>query len=681
MIAKLLIANRGEIACRIIQTCKKLGIETVAVYSDADQNALHTKLADTAYHLGGAAPTESYLNGAKILEITKRSGADAIHPGYGFLSENTQFARACADAGVIFVGPSPDTMDKMASKADAKALMEAAGVPVVPGYHSDAQDEDTLKQAAENVGFPLMIKASAGGGGKGMRIVREASDFLPQLHSAKREAKNAFGDDRVILERYIENPRHLEVQVFGDQMGNIVHVFERDCSSQRRYQKVIEESPAPLISQDVRSRLLQAGVDAAKAVDYINAGTVEFIAPGDSLDEDGEFFFMEMNTRLQVEHPVTELVTGIDLVDWQLRVAAGEPLPLNQDQISASGHAMEARLYAEDAAKGFLPASGTINDVAFPDFARIDTGVTSNSEVTVHYDPMIAKIIVHGKTRDAAINALRLALAHTQVSGLTTNQDFLYALASSEPFQKFSMHTGLLDDQLDAIYTAGAAPSAHAVIFAAVCVLLNRETDSSAVQATTTDPHSPWSVSDAWRLGHAGERVISLQLGAEHYRLAARGHSGNYHLQLDSELNEDSPTASALTGGGISISGAHWNGSKISLQLDAQTVTASAMLVGSDIQVAWNNRLLKFSPEDPYAPALSAGASGDQIVAPMPGKIVAIKSAPEQEVSSGDVLIIMEAMKMELSLEAPRDGLIQEISASEGDFVEADAVLLTLKQD
>jgi 3-methylcrotonyl-CoA carboxylase alpha subunit len=454
MIGTVLIANRGEIACRIIRTLKRMGIRSVAVYSEADRNALHVALADEAYEIGAAPPRESYLNQANILKAAKESGADAIHPGYGFLSENAAFAEACAKAGVTFIGPPPAAIRTMGSKSEAKALMEKAGVPLVPGYHGVDQSPKVLQSAADKIGYPVLIKASAGGGGKGMKVATGAGAFQSALESAQREAKNAFGDDRMLIEKYLTRPRHIEAQIFGDSHGNIIHLFERDCSIQRRHQKVIEEAPAPGLSPERRAAIGQAAVEAGRAVGYVGAGTVEFIAEGES------FYFMEMNTRLQVEHPVTEAITGLDLVEWQIRIARNEQLPKQQEQLAINGHAMEVRLYAEDPARDFLPQTGTLHHLRFPDAARVDSGIREGDAVSVHYDPMIAKIIAHGADRAEAIARLRRALAATEVGGLATNLDFLQAILRQKDFAAGKVDTGFIERHLKDLTPKPPAPGA-----------------------------------------------------------------------------------------------------------------------------------------------------------------------------------------------------------------------------
>ena len=652
MFNRILIANRGEIACRIIRTCRRLGVETVAVYSDADADAMHVRLADYAVHIGASEPGASYLRSERIIKAAQELNAQAIHPGYGFLSENAAFRTALEKAGIAFIGPSAATIDAMGSKAEAKRRMVEADVPTVPGYHGANQDVDHLEHEAQRIGFPLMIKAAAGGGGKGMRIVRDAAGFNSALQSAKREAVGAFGDDRVILEKYVENPRHIEIQVFGDSHGNVVHLFERDCSTQRRYQKVIEEAPAPGLDDDTRRRMGDAAVAAARAVDYQNAGTVEFI-----MGQEGDFYFMEMNTRLQVEHPVTELITGLDLVEWQLRVAAGETLPLTQGEIACRGHAFEARLYAEDAAAGFLPSTGRLTHVQFPEFARVDTGVSSGHSVSVFYDPMIAKIIVHGHDRAAALTALRTALAQTAIDGVTTNLDFLVSLAYSSALTNHTMHTALLDRDLSVVYEP-APPSPDAIIAASLCELHRQE------QSVTNS--GPWTIPDSWRLGwsqgHSGRHDLSFAVGDDHLNVEARGTSGRC------ELRHDDTT--------VVVRGVHHDEESVSWEAEGQRSRISVLRNDSRFQIVEAGQLHVFRGRDPYAVEASDESSTDSVIAPMPGKLIAVRCTRGSTVKEGDELIVMEAMKMELSLTAPRDGEIAELNVAEGDFVEADTVLI-----
>ncbi len=662
MIKRLLIANRGEIACRIIRTCRRLGVHTIAVFSDADRDARHVRLADEAHHIGGAAPAESYLDSEKLLTVARNSSADAVHPGYGFLSENATFVRRCQQAGLIFVGPSPETMEQMGSKADAKAVMEAAEVPTVPGYHGAEQGGTFLAEQANLIGYPLMIKAAAGGGGKGMRIVRDADQFTASLASAQREAKNAFGDTRVILERYLEKPRHIEVQVFGDQQGNVVHLFERDCSSQRRYQKVIEETPSPFLDDARRQAMCESAVAAARAVAYVNAGTIEFI-----VDQSGEFFFMEMNTRLQVEHPVTEMVTGQDLVEWQLRVAAGESLPLQQNQLTRHGHAFEARIYAEDANNGFLPSAGRIDWLNFPDNARIDSGVEQGGEVTVHYDPMIAKLIVHAADRQAGLAALEQALAATTVVGPHSNVDFLLALTRSDIFQRGDIHTAFLDHHLEEVIGEPTPPPNEVLLAATVAQLLTIETQSIQTQLQSTDPHSPWAQANGWRLGHDGRRVVSFVHRGDHFKIDATGAAGSYQVHVGDRR--------------FAVTDAKLDRATLTMTVDGSHQRLTLLHRDPWLQIACDGRLYSLTAEDPFAVELTDGAAADRLIAPMPGKIVAVKGAVGDSVTEGQDLIIMEAMKMELTLTAPRDGVIESVTATTDAFVEADTPLLKLADE
>ncbi|MCW8997807.1 MAG: acetyl-CoA carboxylase biotin carboxylase subunit, partial [Kangiellaceae bacterium] len=494
-IHKLLIANRGEIACRIIRTAQRMGIECVAVYSDADKNAQHVKLADEAWYIGESPAKDSYLKADTILEIAKKSGANGIHPGYGFLSENAEFAQKCSDNNVIFVGPPVGAIEAMGSKSEAKSIMQNAGVPLVQGYHGDDQSESLLQQEADKIGYPLLIKATAGGGGKGMRVVESSSDFIDALNSCKREAISSFGDDQVLIEKYLTKPRHVEIQVFADNQGNAVHLFERDCSVQRRHQKVIEEAPAPGLTSETREAMGQVAIKAAQAIGYSGAGTVEFL-----YDEDGSFYFMEMNTRLQVEHPVTEMITGLDLVEWQITVANGLDLPLLQDQLSINGHAFEARIYAEDPNNDFLPATGNISYMGLPVTnanVRVDSGIVSGDTVSVYYDPMIAKLIVWDKDRNSALARLRGALSDFHVAGLTTNIEFLHQLASNDAFIKADLDTHFLDKHGEELTTADQSLSNDILAVASLFVMLRQ---SEAHTADGEDPYSPWNTTSGWRL-------------------------------------------------------------------------------------------------------------------------------------------------------------------------------------
>ncbi|MBP3985136.1 ATP-grasp domain-containing protein [Pseudoxanthomonas helianthi] len=663
MFDKILIANRGEIACRVIRTARKLGIRTVAVYSSADADAQHVRQADEAWPIGGPTPAESYLRGDAILEVALKSGAQGIHPGYGFLSENADFADAVAAAGLAFIGPSGASMRKMGSKAGAKELMAAAGVPVVPGYTGEDQSPDLLQREADRIGYPLMIKAAHGGGGKGMRIVRDAGEFVAQLESCQREAKNAFGRDRVLLERYVESPRHIEIQVFGDAHGHAIHLNERECSAQRRYQKVFEESPSPFLTPELRAAMGAGAVQAARAIDYVNAGTVEFIvAPS------GEFFFMEINTRLQVEHPVTELTTGLDLVEWQLRIAAGEALPLAQSAVPQRGHAIEVRLYAEDPDAGFLPGSGKLETLRLPApdaHVRIDSGVIEGDTVTIFYDPMIAKLIVWDEDRPRALARLRDALAQCDLVGPKSNIEFLERLARHPAIVEGRIDTGYLDRHLEEFLAPAQADPA--LLLAAACTtLLAQEAEARAAAAASGDPTSPWAIADGWRLGHAGLRSLAFLHRGERLELAAHGTAGQYRIEH--------------AGNSYAIEGAHLAGTTLSLRFDGQARRFHAFRQPGRIVVHDGVQRWVGEPVSMYLPAASEGAAGGgRIHAPMPGRVVLVKAKPGDAVEQGQELLIMEAMKMELAIKAPRGGVVAEIRAQPGEFVEADRVLATLE--
>ena len=635
MFESVLIANRGEIACRIIRTAKQMGLRTIAVYSDADRDALFVRMADEAYRLGPAPARESYLLGDKILEIAKKAKAKAIHPGYGFLSENADFAEACGKARIAFVGPPPSAIRAMGLKDAAKSLLEKAGVPVVPGYHGAKQDTVFLRQRASNIGYPVLIKAVAGGGGKGMRRVDRQLDFDEALASAQREAKNAFGDPRVLVEKYISTPRHIEIQIFADRFGNVVHLFERDCSLQRRHQKVMEEAPAPGMTDTMRAAMGQAATNAARAVGYVGAGTVEFIVDGSNgLKPDG-FFFMEMNTRLQVEHPVTEAITGLDLVELQLRVAAGEKLPFKQDDLTIHGHAVEARLYAEDPAKGFLPSTGRLAALSFPDQPglRVDTGVVAGDSVTPYYDPMIAKLIVHAPSRDEALSRLAEALAKTRIAGPHTNLAFLEALCRAPDFVGGDFDTGFIDRNLDAL---GAVPTTldRAAAAAALHALLDQPPIPSA---------SPWDVKDGFQL--SGPRLLA-------WPVAVNGEPETIRVAWDGQgLLVDGFDPSA------DVSLVHDRAGIFALHKGRQTLVAPRQL-GS---------------------AGHEGGDGDgAIKAPMHGKIVAIDVKPGQKVTRGTRVAIVEAMKMEHALIAKRDGVVGEITLKTGDQIAEGGLIVVI---
>ncbi|GAB1407821.1 acetyl/propionyl/methylcrotonyl-CoA carboxylase subunit alpha [Thermomonas brevis] len=674
MFDTLLIANRGEIACRVIRTARRLGICTVAVFSEADADAQHVRLADEAHPIGGPRPQDSYLRGDAIIEVAKKAGAQAIHPGYGFLSENADFADAVQAAGIAFVGPSGASMRKMGSKAGAKDLMAAAGVPVVPGYTGEDQSPDVLQREADRIGYPLMIKAAHGGGGKGMRIVREAGEFAANLQSCQREAAGAFGRDRVLLERYIEHPRHIEIQVFGDAHGRAIHLGERECSAQRRYQKVLEESPSPFLTPELRAAMGAAAVQAAHAIDYANAGTVEFI-----VGQNGRFYFMEINTRLQVEHPVTEEVTGLDLVEWQLRIAAGEPLPLAQEDVAQRGHAIEVRLYAEDPDAGFLPGSGTLRTLRLPPpqpspargggsthgHVRIDSGVVEGDTVTIFYDPMIAKLIVWDADRPRALARLREALAQCEIVGPKSNIAFLERLARHPAVVGGTIDTGYLDRHLDE-FLAPAQPDRALLLAAAAGTLLAQEAGARSASAHGSDPGSPWAIPDGWRLGHAGSRRLAFAGGDERIELTAQGHGGDYRIELD--------------GAAHAIAGARLDGDMLSARIDGGMRRFRIAHGGDGVLVHDGQQRLRLRPEAVYRRlGDSAGTAEHRVRAPMPGRVVLVQAAPGDAVTAGDVVMVIEAMKMELALKAPRDGVIAEVRAQVGDFVEGDAVLAALE--
>jgi 3-methylcrotonyl-CoA carboxylase alpha subunit len=665
MFERVLIANRGEIACRIMRTCRRLGIHTIAIYSEADAGAQHVRMADEAWPIGGPRPADSYLRGEAILEVAKKSAAQAIHPGYGFLSENADFADAVEQAGIVFVGPSASSMRKMGSKAGAKELMAGHGVPVVPGYTGEDQDPTLLAREAQRVGFPLMIKAAYGGGGKGMRIVRKADEFAAALQSCQREASNAFGRDRVLLERYIETPRHIEFQIFGDRHGHAIHLNERECSAQRRYQKVLEETPSPFLTPELRARMGEAAIAAARALDYVNAGTVEFIVgPG------GDFYFMEINTRLQVEHPVTEMVLHLDLVELQLQVAAGEALPgslMRNKSVPADGHAIELRLYAEDPQQGFLPGSGKLQRLRLPAqsaHVRIDAGVIEGDTVTIFYDPMIAKLVVWDRTRGEALQRMREALAHCDIVGPKSNIDFLERLVRHPAVIEGRIDTGYLDRHLDEFLPAETSPD-PAILFAAATVVLLDE-EARAGQSAGDDPHSPWSRADAWRLGHPGKRIVCFTHADQRIEIDAHGAGGSYAL-TDAKVN-------------CQVSNAQFGNGVLSAAFDGITRRFAARVDDDVVLLHDGEQRRALKRVGAFAFVRSAREAGDRIVAPMPGRIVLVKTNTGDQVVEGQELIVMEAMKMELTLRAPRAAKVAELRATTGEFVDADSVLVRFEE-
>jgi 3-methylcrotonyl-CoA carboxylase alpha subunit len=665
MFKKILIANRGEIACRVAATARKLGIRTVAVYSDADARARHVLDCDEAVHIGGAAPKESYLRGERIIAAAQATGAQAIHPGYGFLSENEDFAQACADAGLVFIGPPPSAIKAMGLKAEAKQLMEKARVPLVPGYHGARQDPELLKREADRIGYPVLIKASAGGGGKGMRAVQAAAEFDAALASCKREAMNSFGDDAVLVERYVTRPRHIEIQVFGDTQGSYVYLFERDCSVQRRHQKVLEEAPAPGMSEERRREMGEAAIAAAKAVGYVGAGTVEFIAEP-TPQGDLRFYFMEMNTRLQVEHPVTEAITGLDLVEWQLRVAAGEPLPLAQAQLRIDGHAIEARLCAENPDANFLPATGRLDVFRTPPAApftrgtvRLDAGVREGDSITPHYDPMIAKLIVWGADRAQALARLDQALAATHIVGLHTNVAFLRRVVGSRSFAEADLDTALIERERAVLFDAPPLP----LPVAAAGVVAH----ALAAERAQEDG-DPWSRRDGWRLHGAAVRRFDLAVqGRHHVATLQRTHGGQTLLAIGDE---------------------RWPFGAVALAGDVHDVTLGEQRHRLAVY-AHGERISVFSVGgsavvqeiDPIAHAGEGAVEGGRLTAPMPGKVIAFLARPGDAVKLGQPLAVMEAMKMEHTITAPRDGTVAELLHAVGDQVAEGGELLRMADE
>jgi 3-methylcrotonyl-CoA carboxylase alpha subunit len=646
---KLLIANRGEIACRIMRTAGRMGLRTVAVFSDADRDALHVALADEALGIGPAPAKGSYLNIAAIIEAARKSSAEAIHPGYGFLSENADFALACADAGLIFVGPAAETMRLMGSKSAAKALMQSSGIPIVPGYHGRDQSIAALAEAADRIGYPVLVKASAGGGGRGMRLVRAAGELAEALASAKREAQAAFGDDQVLIERYIANPRHIEVQVFGDSHGNVLSLYERECTLQRRHQKVVEEAPSIAVTPKRRAEMSAAARAAAQAVGYLGAGTVEFIA-----DAAG-FYFIEMNTRLQVEHPVTEMIIGIDLVEWQLRVAFGEKLPLQQHEVTANGHAMEARIYAEDADKGFLPVTGVIRGWREPAGSgiRVDTGFRAGDAVMPYYDALLAKLIVWAPDRPQALARLVEALGDFEITGVTTNLVFLEALLKHPQVVRGEIDTGFIEREIVAL-TSSQRPITALDMAAACAAILEREGEEQIVPAH--DLHSPWNRTDGWMLAGRRSRRLSFRRGAQRF---------------------DAVLWHGCDGLTMVFAGAHAplrftprEGALLDVTLGDAAESISAAWSGRELDLTTPRGHLRLHWMDPFAADIGEAAAASRIVAPMPGTVTRILAEPGADLPRGAPLLVLEAMKMEHTLRAPGDGRLKALKCAVGDFVQ-----------
>ncbi|WP_118181649.1 acetyl/propionyl/methylcrotonyl-CoA carboxylase subunit alpha [Paraburkholderia phosphatilytica] len=672
MFNKILIANRGEIACRVAATCRRLGIASVAVYSDADANAKHVAACDEAVHIGGATAAESYLRIERIIDAARATGAQAVHPGYGFLSENEDFAEACEKAGIVFIGPPVEAIAAMGSKAAAKALMHSAAVPLVPGYHGDDQDAALLQREADGIGYPVLLKASAGGGGKGMRVVERSADFAAALASCKREAASSFGNDRVLIEKYLTRPRHVEVQVFADKLGGAVWLFDRDCSVQRRHQKVLEEAPAPGLSDETRRAMGEAAVAAARAVNYVGAGTVEFImSPG------GEFYFMEMNTRLQVEHPVTEMVTGQDLVEWQLRVASGEPLPLQQHEIAVTGHAIEARIYAENPARGFLPSTGTLRHLRVPDAVefrvgtlsgerapvRVDSGVREGDTITPFYDPMIAKLIVHGADRDEALLRLTRALRGFEIVGPHTNVEFLQRIATSVPFSTADLDTGLIERNHATLFAPRDKPVHAALALACAALLAGSMSGMSDAQQA-----SPWTALSHWRLNGSFRQTIDWRDVDTDAALSAQ-----FVANGDGATLETGDERYPFTW--WRCDGEH----EFGMTFGTSRITGRVFVDGDTFHVFSRGDAFAFEWQNLLAHAADAEHGEGRLTAPMPGKIIAVLVEAGAVVEKGAPLMVMEAMKMEHTIGAPAAGKVTEVLYAVGDQVADGAQLLVLE--
>ncbi len=661
MFKKILIANRGEIACRVAATARRMAIQTVAVYSDADAGAKHVSVCDEAIHIGGSAPKDSYLRWEKIIAAAKATGAEAIHPGYGFLSENEEFAQACGDAGLVFIGPPASAIKAMGLKAESKQLMEKAGVPLVPGYHGSDQDPALLRREADSIGYPVLIKASAGGGGKGMRAVEKSEDFEAALASCKREAISSFGDDAVLVEKYAQRPRHIEIQVFGDTHGNYVYLFERDCSVQRRHQKVLEEAPAPGMTEAMRREMGEAAVAAARAVNYVGAGTVEFIVEQRS-DGTMNFFFMEMNTRLQVEHPVTEAITGLDLVEWQLRVASGEKLPLAQDQLRIHGHAIEARICAESPDNNFLPATGTLHVYGLPPsvsfergLVRVDAGVREGDAISPYYDSMIAKLIVHGDNREQALARLDEALAQLHIVGLSTNVQFLRHVVQSRSFAQADLDTALIPREEAVLFNQEKLGLPLAAAAAVALSLLEEKAQETA---------DPFSKRDGWRSHGVALRRFEFEFHGEPAKAELTYlHDGALRLAVG-----DVDEVLVFTG----------SGGAVDIRFGEQRLGAHIYRRGETVFVFARQGATQITVIDQLAHAGEAHGEAGRLTAPMPGKVVSFSVKAGDKVSKGQALAVMEAMKMEHTIAAPADGVVQEVLYAPGDQVTEGAELLKM---
>ena len=664
MFDKILIANRGEIACRVARSARTMGIRSVAVYSDADRNALHVDICDEAIHIGGSAPGDSYLLADKIIAAALKTGAEAVHPGFGFLSENADFAERCAANQLIFIGPGAQAIRSMGSKSAARQIMQAAGVPILPGYDGQEQAQDVLLEQARKIGFPLLIKAVAGGGGKGLRSVEKEPDFEAALQAVKRESMAAFADDAVLLERFLPTARHIEIQIFADTHGNVVHLFERDCSLQRRHQKVIEEAPAPGIDNQLREDMAAAAVLCAKATDYVGAVTVEFL-----LAPDNTFYFMEMNTRLQVEHPVTEMITGQDLVAWQFKVAAGEVLPLAQSSLAIKGHAVEARIYAENPGSNFLPSTGSLDYLKTPQTStniRIDTGVRQGDEISAYYDPMIAKLICYGDYRAQALARLKAALKQYRLIGTSSNINFLHRLCVHPAVQSGGTTTRFIDSNLNELITANSPLDENALISAVVFLLQSQAQQIQAKQRGTADPNSPWAASDHWRVGETQAQRLNLQHQRNEIELAIRTHNDGWNI----DVRDNTYRVEILAN----------EGPDSSLLINDLRYESVVLQSANILHVLLDNIPHKFTLLDKGAVSDDSQQRKDHIVSPMPGKIVSCTARAGQRVKKGETLMVLEAMKMEHALQAPHAGEISEVYFSQDEQVKEGEILLAFKE-
>jgi len=660
MFKTVLIANRGEIACRIMATARKLGIRTIAVYSDADADARHVHLADAAYRVGAAPAAESYLRIEALLDAAERSGADVIHPGYGFLSEDSEFAQACLDGGFAFVGPSPEAIRLMGNKDEAKRLMVGAGVPVVPGCDDLNIDLKVILAEARQIGYPVMIKAAAGGGGRGMRIVGNELELQDGLNSARREAMAAFGGDRLLLEKVVSDPRHIEVQIFADQYNNVVHMFERDCSIQRRYQKVVEEAPGPMVSTELRQNLTETALIAAREINYVGAGTVEFV-----VDRQDNFYFLEMNTRIQVEHRVTEMLIRQDLVEWQFRIAAGELLPMTQDQISIDGHAIEARLYAENPARKFMPSPGVVTHLRFPKNKPglcVDSALTAGDEVTPYYDPLIAKIIVWGIDRNAALDSLQRALNDVQVSGVDTNLNLLSQIVRHEQFIAGEHDTSFIERYGEQLITSPKPASELVLALAALYLLLEREREAVAVASHTDDPYSPWAMNDSWRLNQPAKDMIQFVEGDCVVDVGVMVDEGQYTLDLSN--------------GAILVNGRLRGEHDVDAVLGGMQIRGTVVRVEDELNVWLHDAAHRLRIHNALSVTDTHQAHGGDLISPMPGRITRVTVEAGDDVRRGASLMVLESMKMEHQITAPSPGRVERLNFSVGDWVDEGAVLL-----